>query len=1569
MDARNLLKGLKVITQFSKFSCLFIILIAASCAPEKTPQPNVDPQPSEPTENTTLLDPELAFTIGGPLRNVVGKSTVNKATSKSTGTITYSSADNKIARVTTAGLIQFIKQGKTTVTASVEGDDFYNAANVTIEVMGVLRNANVNFDNSQTQELVVFNSYSNQATTNTDSTIDYSSSDTNVVTIDAEGKVTATGFGSATITASVPRTASHTTSSDTYNLSVIRAVREINITNSSNNNNVETNKTLPLSASFAGQGSPVYTSSNTDIATIDSTTGILNAMVKGTTTITASLPQDDQYEAATSLGYIVKVIAEEGEIEEKITRPFEFKASINRTMTVFETTSELIEQPVGTSPIVYSSSNINVADFNNGFLTAKASGTTTIFATQAEDNQYLASEASFVLTINLASRDISLSNQESINTIGVAQTLQFTSVFLGLDTPTYSSSNNDVATVNSTTGLVTSHAQGVTTITATLAQNYQYEAAISNGYTLNVIEGEARVSRPFRFKPSISQTITVFDTVSDLIEQPVGTHPIIYSSSDTNVADFENGVLTAKSAGSTVIWATQAADNQYLASEAFYVLAVNRATREITIINNSNINSVEALQTLQLAAGFQGEGTPTYISSHNDVATINASTGLLTALKAGTTSLTAMLAQTDQYEAASSAIYAVKVNRASRPFTFKTSVLQTMTVFDQASNLIDQPLGTQPIIYTSSNTSVAAFVNGVLTAKAAGTTFISATQAADDQYLASEASFSLTVNRAAQAISFDHPESKELIVFNTYTNKATTDTGNTINYSSSNESIATVSTQGIVTPNANGSAIITASVGQTSTHNAVSTFYNVSVSRATRTISIINSSGSNTIDATQNLQLSSNFSGQGNPTYTSTNPSVATINTTSGLITAVKQGTTNITVTLAQNNQYEAVSSVPYSIVVERANRPLIFKTPVSQTMTVFDTAVDLLEQPASTGLITFSSSNIAAAEYTNGILTAKGAGTTMITANQVANDQYLASEVTFELTVNRATQVISFYESHEIFDLLTGMTLSNQAFALGNPAPIIEYSSSHNSIATPDSQGNIKTQLGSNTVTITASTAQTSQYESGQASYTIILADLTLSAEPSMKTLSYFWRKPPFPIDINIYDDSFSNSINYVIAHHEAFPTDRRAEVEVNLHLDNISHIYFEACIPNTRRCLFEEFHLYTEEALKKFVGYLKAVTIGEEESFGTDVAVSGDGLTMAVLNKGDGEVTIYTSTDNKWVLDGFANAARYGSTIALSDNGQTLAIGDPEDSNRNSGSVDIYRRVSSDLTNNWDRIDIVTAPERITNELFGTSMALSADGSILAVGAIGNNSQSHIDTDDHSNLTESSGAVYIFEYSPQFNSWEHTHFVKPDDINGGDNFGQVVSMNHDGTILAVGAPGHLPSNAINITYGAAYAFHKTANTWVQNSYLTLNNSIGAIPDSSNTFGPSLELSLDGFRLVVGSQGGPYWVVYEFDGKAYTPFANNSRIGSGSSRVSLSGDGEILAVTDSGNFIEVFNMHSGIVSGATSYSNDYDDFGAASDLSFDGRTLIVGAPLEDSADHNDQDNNDSKGSGAVYTF
>jgi len=135
-----------------------------------------------------------------------------------------------------------------------------------------------------------------------------------------------------------------------------------------------------------------YSSSNTDVATVDENTGDVTIKTVGTTVITATAPQTTEYNEATATYTLV--------VSEKADRGLQFsEASVTVTLGDTFTAPELTGMTEG---VTYASSNEEVAtvDETTGEVTIVGAGEAIITASAPATEDFLAGEVSYTLTVN-----------------------------------------------------------------------------------------------------------------------------------------------------------------------------------------------------------------------------------------------------------------------------------------------------------------------------------------------------------------------------------------------------------------------------------------------------------------------------------------------------------------------------------------------------------------------------------------------------------------------------------------------------------------------------------------------------------------------------------------------------------------------------------------------------------------------------------------------------------------------------------------------------------------------------------------------------------------------------------------------------------------------------------------------------------------------------------------------------------------------------------------------------------------------------------------------------------------
>ena len=400
---------------------------------------------------------------------------------------------------------------------------------------------------------------------------------------------------------------------------------------------------------------------------------------------------------------------------------------------------------------------------------------------------------------------------------------------------------------------------------------------------------------------------------------------------------------------------------------------------------------------------------------------------------------------------------------------------------------------------------------------------------------------------------------------------------------------------------------------------------------------------------------------------------------------------------------------------------------------------------------------------------------------------------------------------------------------------------------------------------------------------------------------------------------------------------------------------------------------------------------TIGEDSAATGVFAPTDPGYPAALDSDGAyqaGAAYVYRrQSSGRWAIEAFVKAPlaggrygefggdRFGSDVALSSSGSTLAVGAytedssaggafaltdagyqaalESDGSDDSGAAYVYQRSE---TGRWALEAFVKAPVAGVLGFFGDTLALSADGSALAVGAPGEDSSAtgvFAPTDPgyraalESDGAEDSGAAYVYRRS-DVGRWTLDAFVKEPVSDGGGGFGFGLALSADGSALAVGAPGEdssytgtfapgdpgyqaaLESGGTRDS-GAAYVYRRSdVGRWALDAFVK-----APVAGGLDFFGRGLALSADGTVLAVLS-----WAEDSMAAGVFVP-------GDAGYRAALGNDG-----TKNAGAVYVYRRPPGapwalkaFVKAPVVVANDH--FGASVVLSADGSALAVGSPGE----------------------
>lgn len=448
-----------------------------------------------------------------------------------------------------------------------------------------------------------------------------------------------------------------------------------------------------------------------------------------------------------------------------------------------------------------------------------------------------------------------------------------------------------------------------------------------------------------------------------------------------------------------------------------------------------------------------------------------------------------------------------------------------------------------------------------------------------------------------------------------------------------------------------------------------------------------------------------------------------------------------------------------------------------------------------------------------------------------------------------------------------------------------------------------------------------------------------------------------------------------------EALPADQtRYRHEIAAHLTDWVNAQYMVAACDDNGCTESRPISAAEEAVAS-VGVLEAE--GPDERFGAAFVISADGSTLAAGARGenggavyvfsrDGEggwgERVYLEAPNPGDADGF------GFSLALSADGETLAVGAPsedgggagvnpahDDAMRDAGAAYVFRR---DATGDWAKADYLKATNPGEGDEFGYALTLSADGRTLAVAAAYEDGSGTGVNPVDDDAAEGAGAVYVFRHGEDA-GWSDPVYLKASNTDAHDLFGFSLALSRDGRTLAVSAPWEDGSGAganpaddnAALQSGAVYVFRREGNAWSGPSYLKASN-----PDADDNFGGaihapfgrSLAISADGNTLAVGA---PY---EDGSGAGVNPADDDAAQGAGAAYVFTRQTNGAWSDPD---YIKASNPGE--------FDSFGESFGESLALSADGRTLAVGASFEDGsgAGVNPPEDDNARDAGAVYVF
>jgi uncharacterized protein YjdB len=767
----------------------------------------------QPNAVTTLVGEAIKFSA-----------TTGAAADVSSLSVTWASSNTNVAVVDPDGTVSMVGQGEAILTATAgtrTGTASVSVHQRDIASLRVTPATSTMYPNDSAQLHIAAFDDAGRAMALVPGNVQWSSSDSRVVTVTDGGVVTAQAAGSAVVTVHIgSKTATAAINVQGLPVSSVFVSLETGTLEVGQVTKAKATLTDAEGTTLTGRA-VAWQSSNPAIATVNSL-GVVTAVARGTATISAI--------AEGKVGGANLTVATKN-VASVVVSPNPASAAVGQKARLTATVKDASGGVLIGRTITWTSGNPAVATVSaTGLVTAVSVGTATISASTAG-----VSGASQFQSTTVAAASVSVS--PSAPNVHVGEDVQLTATatdasgnVLASRVPTWSSSNPIVATVSSS-GRVTGVSKGTATVTATVdGKSAPASVSVANAAPAPVASITVTLNASSINAGQSTQAVAV---TRDAAGNVVTGRTIAWSSAAPALATVSaSGVVSALAAGSVSISAT----SEGVSNSATLIIIGSTqpvATVSLSAPSTSMIaGQTQALSvTLKDASGNTLTGrTIAWSSSSTSVATVSPS-GQVTAVGAGSAVITAT-------SEGKSGTLTLKV--AAAPVDPPASVAVTAPVTTLAIGQTTQatavpkdskgtPLTGRTVAWSSSSPGIATVsATGLITAVSAGTVAIKATIDGVVGTLGITVSATTGTSGTVTTVRVTLAQAVVQVGGTTQATALALDArSNAVSagaptWSSSNSSVATVSSSGVVTAIAIGQATIQATISGVSGSGTVS---------------------------------------------------------------------------------------------------------------------------------------------------------------------------------------------------------------------------------------------------------------------------------------------------------------------------------------------------------------------------------------------------------------------------------------------------------------------------------------------------------------------------------------------------------------------------------------------------------------------------------------------------------------------------------------------------------------------------------------------------------------------------
>ena len=580
---------------------------------------------------------------------------------------------------------------------------------------------------------------------------------------------------------------------------------------------------------------------------------------------------------------------------------------------------------------------------------------------------------------------------------------------------------------------------------------------------------------------------------TNLTVTTVGASGITAEIEGVNVTVFNNYSIpiSGLAAGNYTLTVTTVPDGDHIAVTETAIITVNKVNSTLTLDNivldygDSENVTVTTVGASGITAEIDG----------NDVAVFNNYTIPISGWGAGNYTLNVTAVPDENHTAVSESV-TITVNKVN------STLAVDNIVFDygsEGSGVVSFAGASAVIANVVNQPSAVVSVSGkkiTVSGLGAGNYTLNVTTVPDENHTVVTKTARITVNKLVTEIIITN-ETLDLKVSDIGTISAdlTPDGAGNLTFTSSNESVIVVSDVGSFITFAKGIANVTVSFAGNDNYTAAES-KTIEVTVSLNDASVVADDITLDVDSNDTISVVTTPVGL-NVTYTPDNSGVVAVDE-NGVVTGLKGGSANVTITIVGNGKYYE-NSTTITVTVNKIPTEIILtnETLDLKVGNISDSMANLA--PADAGNLNFSSSNESVVKVTaGGLIIALGKGNANVTVSFAGNDKYAAAEsktISVAVSLNDASVSVE----NSTLDLKVDDTFDLNAIPVPDLLDI-EYSSDNESVAMVDDDG-IIIAVGEGTAVITLSVGDDIMYAINSTTVTVTVSkiDTTITADDSV--------------------------------------------------------------------------------------------------------------------------------------------------------------------------------------------------------------------------------------------------------------------------------------------------------------------------------------------------------------------------------------------------------------------------------------------------------------------------------------